>query len=210
MKHPSSAALASHAQGSQEGKGKGWSKGAYPAGAPAASSMSWQQPPREKPGGEAPSPERDQDKDQDRQKPHEVKPKTATPPVCPVVPESSEPPETTAVYCPECQTWLNGPRQWEDHKIGKKHTKNINRSNAGQKAKAKSPLKDGKDKVGEGAGDPSSPGADPSANQHHPCSHYPYPPTSSPYGYPQPVMYFPPYNQYPYMTSYHDMDRILT
>ena len=127
----SSGAHASHMQGSQEGKGKGWSKGAYPAGAPAASSMSWQQPPREKPGGEAPSPERDQDKDQDRQKPHEVKPKTATPPVCPVVPESSEPPETTAVYCPECQTWLNGPRQWEDHKIGKKHRKNVQKQRAG-------------------------------------------------------------------------------
>ena len=127
----SSGAHASHMQGFQEGKGKGWSKGAYPAGAPAASSMSWQQPPREKPGGEAPSPERDQDKDQDRQKPHEVKPKTATPPVCPVVPESSEPPETTAVYCPECQTWLNGPRQWEDHKIGKKHRKNVQKQRAG-------------------------------------------------------------------------------
>ena len=127
----SSGAHASHMQGFQEGKGKGWSKGAYPAGAPAASSMSWQQPPREKPGGEAPSPERDQDKDQDRQKPHEVKPKTATPPVCPVVPESSEPPETTAVYCPECQTWLNGPRQWEDRKIGKKHRKNVQKQRAG-------------------------------------------------------------------------------
>ena len=115
-----------------------------------------------------------------------------------------------AIYCPTCDMWLNSSTQLEDHRIGKKHTKNINRSNAGQKAKAKSPLKDGKDKVGEGAGDPSSPGADPSANQHHPCSHYPYPPTSSPYGYPQPVLCFPPYNQYPYMTSYHDMDRILT
>eukprot|EP00746_Dinoflagellata_sp_MGD_P150392 gnl/MRDRNA2_/MRDRNA2_82284_c0_seq4.p1 gnl/MRDRNA2_/MRDRNA2_82284_c0~~gnl/MRDRNA2_/MRDRNA2_82284_c0_seq4.p1 ORF type:complete len:354 (+),score=90.84 gnl/MRDRNA2_/MRDRNA2_82284_c0_seq4:125-1186(+) len=39
-----------------------------------------------------------------------------------------------AVYCKECQTWLNGPRQWEDHKIGKKHRKNVvkaRRGNAG-------------------------------------------------------------------------------
>jgi len=30
----------------------------------------------------------------------------------------------TAVYCKACQTWLNGPRQWNDHRIGKKHRKN--------------------------------------------------------------------------------------
>ncbi len=29
-----------------------------------------------------------------------------------------------AVYCPDCEMWLNGPTQWEDHKIGKKHKKN--------------------------------------------------------------------------------------
>ena len=28
-----------------------------------------------------------------------------------------------AVYCPDCEMWLNGPTQWEDHKIGKKHQK---------------------------------------------------------------------------------------
>ena len=116
-----------------------------------------------------------------------------------------------AIHCPFCDMWLNGPTQWEDHKIGKKHTKNINRSKAGQKskakAKAKAKAKDGKDTVGEDAGDPSSPGADPNANQHHPCAHYPYPSTSSPYGYPQLVSYSycPPYNQYPFMTSYHDI-----
>ena len=126
--------------GSQEGKGKGWGIG--------KGSSPWQQQPREipprqqQPGGEASSPERDQDKDQDRQKPQEVKPKTQAPPV---VPESSEPPETTAVYCPECQTWLNGPRQWEDHKIGKKHRKNVQKQRAGASSgstnKAASPKK---------------------------------------------------------------------
>ena len=37
----------------------------------------------------------------------------------------------TAVYCKECQTWLNGPRQWEDHKIGKKHRKNVQKAKRG-------------------------------------------------------------------------------
>ena len=35
------------------------------------------------------------------------------------------------VYCKECQTWLNGPRQWEDHKIGKKHRKNVQKAKRG-------------------------------------------------------------------------------
>ena len=28
-----------------------------------------------------------------------------------------------AAYCPACQMWLNGPTQWTDHLIGKKHRK---------------------------------------------------------------------------------------
>ncbi len=28
-----------------------------------------------------------------------------------------------AVYCDKCEMWLNGPTQWEDHQIGKKHKK---------------------------------------------------------------------------------------
>ena len=28
-----------------------------------------------------------------------------------------------AIYCDCCKMWLNGPTQWEDHKIGKKHKK---------------------------------------------------------------------------------------
>ena len=35
--------------------------------------------------------------------------------------------ETGAVYCDSCEMWLNGPTQWEDHKIGKKHKKNVGR-----------------------------------------------------------------------------------
>jgi len=30
-----------------------------------------------------------------------------------------------AVYCEDCEKWLNGPTQWEDHKIGKKHKKKL-------------------------------------------------------------------------------------
>ena len=30
-----------------------------------------------------------------------------------------------AVYCKECLMWLNGRTQWEDHKIGKRHRKNL-------------------------------------------------------------------------------------
>ena len=30
-----------------------------------------------------------------------------------------------AVYCDTCEMWLNGITQWEDHKIGKKHRKNL-------------------------------------------------------------------------------------
>ena len=25
------------------------------------------------------------------------------------------------VYCEYCEMWLNGPNQWEEHKLGKKH-----------------------------------------------------------------------------------------
>ena len=29
------------------------------------------------------------------------------------------------VYCQVCRTWLNGPDQWQDREIGKKHKKNV-------------------------------------------------------------------------------------
>ena len=38
--------------------------------------------------------------------------------------------EDTSVYCPACQTWTNGPKQYEDHLIGKKHRKNMKRQKA--------------------------------------------------------------------------------
>ena len=35
-----------------------------------------------------------------------------------------------AVWCTACQMWLNGPTQWEHHKIGSKHRKHANREAA--------------------------------------------------------------------------------
>ena len=35
--------------------------------------------------------------------------------------------EKGPVYCEHCEMWLNGPSQWYDHKIGRKHKKNIAR-----------------------------------------------------------------------------------
>lgn len=51
----------------------------------------------------------------------------------------SETPESQegAVYCEDCEMWLNGPTQWEDHKIGKKHKKNLARTHPKDKTKAK-------------------------------------------------------------------------
>ena len=37
-------------------------------------------------------------------------------------------PGQTAIYCKHCQTWLNGPRQNEDHVIGKKHKKAVKKT----------------------------------------------------------------------------------
>ena len=36
-----------------------------------------------------------------------------------------------AVWCLECEMWLNGPTQWEDHKIGKKHKKCLRKISQG-------------------------------------------------------------------------------
>ena len=36
----------------------------------------------------------------------------------------------SAVYCPDCQMWLNGPTQWQRHKTGFKHRKHVTRAQA--------------------------------------------------------------------------------
>jgi hypothetical protein len=32
--------------------------------------------------------------------------------------------DSDGIWCTDCEMWLNGPTQWEDHKIAKKHKKN--------------------------------------------------------------------------------------
>ena len=39
------------------------------------------------------------------------------------LPTNKTKPQEKAVYCPDCDMWLNGPTQWTDHEIGKKHVK---------------------------------------------------------------------------------------
>ena len=36
-----------------------------------------------------------------------------------------------AVKCQLCDMWLNGPEQWEDHRIGKKHRKHLRHAGRG-------------------------------------------------------------------------------
>jgi hypothetical protein len=33
--------------------------------------------------------------------------------------------DSDGIWCKNCEMWLNGSAQWEDHKIGKKHKKNV-------------------------------------------------------------------------------------
>ena len=44
--------------------------------------------------------------------------------------------EGQAVYCEDCETWLNSLTQWGDHKIGKKHKKNCKNRNKRQNKKS--------------------------------------------------------------------------
>ena len=58
-----------------------------------------------------------------------------------------------AEYCEHCEKWLNGPKQMEDHKLGKRHKKKLARGRPAQasarKMEPKTPGKDnGKGKVG--------------------------------------------------------------
>ena len=45
--------------------------------------------------------------------------------------EQQEKESGQAVYCEDCDMWLNGPIQWEDHKISKKHKKCSEESRGG-------------------------------------------------------------------------------
>ena len=46
--------------------------------------------------------------------------------------DNVDPPGSRHAFCPTCQKWLNGPTQWEDHRIGKKHLKNTRRAGRAQ------------------------------------------------------------------------------
>ncbi len=46
--------------------------------------------------------------------------------------------EFTGVYCKTCHLYLNGPMQWEDHKIGKRHRRNSTRCEKNQTPRAES------------------------------------------------------------------------
>ena len=45
--------------------------------------------------------------------------------------DNVDPPGSHHAFCPTCQMWLNGPTQWEDHRIGKTHLKNTRRDRRG-------------------------------------------------------------------------------
>ena len=51
-------------------------------------------------------------------------PSPSPPPLVDQTPPPAQNTQGEAVHCPDCDMWLNGPTQWEDHKIGKKHIKN--------------------------------------------------------------------------------------
>jgi hypothetical protein len=64
------------------------------------------------------TPRSDSDEDMERNEDHEIK----------AAENDSRPQEHQgAIYCKHCQMWLNGPTQWADHEIGKKHRKAVRR-----------------------------------------------------------------------------------
>ena len=46
--------------------------------------------------------------------------------------KGQQPEHDGALYCVLCDMWLNGPVQWADHEIGKKHRKAVRRTQAQQ------------------------------------------------------------------------------
>ena len=44
-----------------------------------------------------------------------------------------------AVWCADCEMYLNSPTQWGDHKTGKKHKKNTKKSNTRKDNRRKLP-----------------------------------------------------------------------
>ena len=59
---------------------------------------------------------------------HEVPPVMIpddVPPILHPIPEAMNDEEDGAIYCDDCDMWLNGPEQFDHHLIGKKHRKNV-------------------------------------------------------------------------------------
>jgi len=113
-----------------------------------------------------------------------------------------------AKYCEDCEMWLNGPTQWEDHKIGKKHKKNVKKGGANKgissgtptSVKSKTTLKT---KGGTPPPPPMPPHPDyeasdskaPTMDDSNVMPPYGYAPPPPPWGYPVPVY---PYGPTPY------------
>ena len=94
-----------------------------------------------------------------------------------------------AIHCEDCDMWLNGPIQWEDHKIGKKHTNNVIRGKAAvSTATAKRRPKKGSNAQTPVAPDPIIALQDPPWEGPSDTTHSPYPP----YPYPYSVGHLPP------------------
>ena len=102
-----------------------------------------------------------------------------------------------AKYCPDCEMWLNGPTQWEDHKIGKKHKKNVKKGGPSKtpalsKAKAKQPPEEATGESPEAEEAMTTPAVMEDVNQQYgypgggPPPQYGYPGAWAPsqYGYP--------------------------
>eukprot|EP00930_Biecheleria_cincta_P031170 TRINITY_DN21631_c0_g2_i1.p1 TRINITY_DN21631_c0_g2~~TRINITY_DN21631_c0_g2_i1.p1 ORF type:complete len:1478 (+),score=338.07 TRINITY_DN21631_c0_g2_i1:79-4512(+) len=57
----------------------------------------------------------------------------------------SEPEHDGAIYCWHCEMWLNGPTQWADHEIGKKHRKAVRRAQVHKLEGGEATSKEGKE-----------------------------------------------------------------
>ena len=63
----------------------------------------------------------------DQRRPHAMRDLVHGAPLEEEVDNIHPPEDGSAKYCPACYMWVNGPTQWVDHLIGKKHKKNVRR-----------------------------------------------------------------------------------
>ena len=74
-------------------------------------------------------------------------------------PPGNEETENRAVFCEQCTMWLNGPTQWEDHRIGKKHKKNCKKGSSAKVEAAQGQESEGSSKEAKGSA-PGSKGSE--------------------------------------------------